>query len=130
MKAKLVRESLNELFGFNKKNKNKEFKEKNESILKMIYDKLDLKWTEGEFDPKTWVRQGNTLNDGRNDELITNFTGINLSQDLKTGEFSLGMPPKFKRELGWQLMSEFEDMGYTITREPDFNEYWTIIKFK
>jgi len=110
MKIKNFNEFINE--GFSKPislpKKYYKYHYKNSEILKFIYDK-DLKYHEGEFNPESWLRRGDLLPDeNKNDEIITDFAGISLSYDLKTGIFNLSMPIKFKREFIDSIFKEFK----------------------
>jgi hypothetical protein len=70
--------------------------DKNEDILKSIFNDNQLEFTEGEFRSETWTRSGKLLsNENRNDEVVTNCAGLMITYDIITKKYSLFIPPKF-----------------------------------
>ena len=116
--AVILKESL-----FGKKKKDPQI-DKNEEILKLIYD-LGLDSHEGNFEPKTWKRSGNLLpSEKRNDEIISDFAGLSLSYDTKLQTYKLLVPVKYKQSFFNQIKStlektfniiDYNSSGYTKT---------------
>ena len=107
------------------KKKYKVQQEKNEEILKSIYD-LGLQYNEGEFKPDTWFRPGKLLNDGQSDKLITNFAGISLAYDLKNYNYTLSLPVKFKKSFVNDIQ-KLINKSYQVTDRSD--NYGSVIIF-
>lgn len=121
-----------EYFFPGKKRDYSEQQKKNENILKIIYEE-GLQYHEGEFTPKTWLRNAELLpTENRNDELITDFAGISLSYDVIKHQYELSLPPKFNREFCSEIHRLISNIFDIIDYLPiDYEKrFWTIIKFK
>jgi hypothetical protein len=91
--------------GFGKKKAaRKEQTERNEEILKELYDMtfteddydpIRYLFNEGDFDPSTWFRESK---DGEDDTLITKWAGISLKFNFVKGYYVLDLPVKFNSE--------------------------------
>jgi len=131
-KMKKFREFMKESFlgnFFSKKDAQKNIDYDNEKIMKLIYDKEDLKYTEGEFKPTTWNRSGDLLpNENRNDEIITDFAGMSIIFDTIEKTYKLNIPTKFN-SIFVQDIKLIVEKNYSIL-EVKKNKYSTTIKFK
>jgi len=121
MRAKTVNE------GWFSKNK---IPNDNIKILQLIYDEFDLKYHEGDFNPKTWIRKGDLLPDeNKNDEIITDFAGISISFDSKNLDYTLSLPVKFNSEFKLEVEKLLKTLDYDIT-DVKTTKYTCVIKFK
>jgi len=120
------------LFDFFKKKE--VIKHDNEVVLKMIYDRFNLGYNEGYFNPSTWLRKGNLMvpYETSNDSIITIFAGLSVKFDIKAQIYMLSIPPKFNNSFYNGTIDLIQKHYDIIEVKPyDFmmNRYTATIKF-
>jgi len=124
-KIKFFKDHANEgLFDiFRKREKNA--KNDNEKILRQIFNDYDI-----EID--NWERPGKLLpNENKNDEIISEYDGVNITFDTVKKTYELGIAPKYDNKFTFMVF-DFIFQNYRIIEHNfnNFNAVWKVVKFQ